>query len=173
MVSEKDLIYQREKLLDKIDTYQLKLFHETFPRNPKKLYKKLKESQQILEENLSKQQLDLVFPPGGKTYSEKFDTTLTCLLINKICHYKHPKITDSTRLRNTRNKIHHHRSIGNITKDIYDKWYREACPPLKRLGCPPYELNKLQINDQMVIDMQESEDIEPSSTSDPGLCMIL
>ena len=191
MVSEKDLIYRRELLLDKVDTYQLKLFHETFPRDPKKLYKKLKQSQPTLKEILNIHQLELVLPRGGNTYSEKFDTTLTCLLINNICHYKQPriqhgepehwdksKIADSIRLRNIRNKIHHHRSIGNITKELYDKWYKEACPPLKRLGCPPYELNNLQIkskiaNDQLVLDMPESEDVEPSPTSDPRWCMIL
>ena len=159
---EKDLIYQREKLLDTIDTTQLEIFHEKFPRDAKKLYNELKKSQKRVNQILNKDQLELVFPRnnGNKTFSNKFDTTLTCNLIRNLCGYDLPstgwdgepkhrdtsKMADSIRLRKIRNKIHHHRCINVITKELYIEWYKMAQPPLKRLGCPYHKLNELELS---------------------------
>ena len=76
-------------LRDKMDFYQLEIFHKHFSRDPATLYAELKTHERDLNKLrgriLNKDQWELIFPASGLTDSKKFDTTLTFVLIRNFC----------------------------------------------------------------------------------------
>ena len=84
-----------QMLKDKIDHYQLEIFHKHFSRDPATLYNELKRHERALDRlrprKLKEDQWQLIFPASGLTDSSKFDTTLTCLLIKNVCRYTIPR----------------------------------------------------------------------------------
>ena len=81
---------------------------------------------------------NLLFPASGLTDSNKFDTSLTCVLIKNLCGYKIPKsgwdkepesddetvIADSVHLRLSRNLFQYSRL--EITRIEYGDIYKRV-----------------------------------------------
>ena len=159
--SQKKIQNQQEKnglkvrtLDEKTDIYLLNIFHKHFSRDPQLLYQELLKRKTKLDELKNKKilkedQYQLLFPSSSKeTFSDKFDTTLTFLLIRTLCDYKKPPtgwdsepkdddvsdIAQAIRLKLERNKSRHGRlSIATAEyKDIYNRRIK----PLLALGCP-------------------------------------
>ena len=85
-----------QMLRSKIEFYQLSIFHKHFSRDPATLYKELKTHEKTLNKLKSKRIVkdshwNLLFPASGLTDSNKFDTSLTCVLIKNLYGYKIPK----------------------------------------------------------------------------------
>ena len=147
-------------LRDKIDFYQLEIFHKHFSRDPATLFAELKKHKTSLKKLrpriLKDDQWKLLFPASGFTDSCKFDTTLTSVLIRNLCGYKIPPtgwdqqpdpsdvtvIADGVRLRLARNRIQHGRL--KTTRREYKVLYQLLEKPFIRLGCPANELNQLR-----------------------------
>ena len=148
-----------QMLKDKIDFYQLEIFHKHFSKDPATLYTELKTHVRTLNKLrgkiLKKDQWELIFPASGLTDSKKFDTTLTFVLIRNLCGYDMPRtgwdqepdpcdtteIADSIRLRLARNRIQHGRL--ELTRQQYRALFRLVEKPLGRIGCPPNDLKQL------------------------------
>ena len=80
--------FKAQLLKDKIDYYQLEIFHKIFSREPATLYNELKRNEnKLVKIKLEDDQRKLIFPASGQTDSSKFDTTLTAKLIKKLCGY--------------------------------------------------------------------------------------
>ena len=108
--SQKKFQNQQEKnglkvrTLDEItDKYLLNIFHKHFPRDPKLLCQELslpknKTKLDDLKNKkiLKKDQYQLLFPSSRETLSQRFDTTLTFLLIRNLCGYKAVSYTHLT-----------------------------------------------------------------------------
>ena len=81
-------------LKDKIDEYQLEIFHRHFSRDPATLFTELKTHDRALNRIrgriLKEDQWELIFLASGLTDSSKFDTTLTFVLIRNLCGYNAP-----------------------------------------------------------------------------------
>ena len=148
--SQKKFQNQQEKnglkvrTLDEItDKYLLDIFHKHFPRDPKLLCQELSlpknktklDDLKNKKKILKKDQYQLLFPSSRETLSERFDTTLTFLLIRNLCGYKKPstgwdiepnvdnlsEIAQAIRLKLERNKSRHGRLpiATSEYKDIY------------------------------------------------------
>ena len=168
--SQKKFQNQQEKnglkvrTLDEItDKYLLNIFHKHFPRDPKLLCQELSlpknktklDDLKNKKKILKKDQYQLLFPSSRETLSERFDTTLTFLLIRNLCGYKEPstgwdtepngdnlsEIAQAIRLKLERNKSRHGRLP--IATSEYKDIYNRRMKPLLELGCPKDELSDL------------------------------
>ena len=170
--AEKKFQSQQEKnglkvrrLVEKTDNAVLILFHKHFSSDPKELYQELLKQKNKLDnlktkKKLKEDQYQLLFPNSQETHSDKFDTTLTFLLIRTLCGYTPPstgwdiepdnndvsEIAQAIRLKLARNISQHSRL--SISTQEYKKLFNLFSKPLLALGqnkddlldlLPPFE----------------------------------
>ena len=136
---------------EKTDISLLDIFHKHFSRTPSDLYQQLSNHKTKLDELKKKKilkldQFELLFPTSKETHSNKFDATLTFLLIRTLCGYEKPstgwdsepkdddvsEIAQAIRLKLLRNQSRHSRL--SISTAEYKVLFNRRMKPLLALG---------------------------------------
>ena len=175
-MAERNHFYTKEKqngirlgvLICDIATEALRnVFHDTFffPRDPKKLFDRLKSFSKDLEKLkrprgkvLSNEEWEILFPPEEETFSEKFDLTLLVVLLRTCGKLQSPRtgwdeIPDEhdrclgasvVRLRKLRNELRAHVTTTDVTKTEFQEKWKKIEPVLLDLGCSRAVLNQVR-----------------------------
>ncbi|XP_078583434.1 uncharacterized protein LOC144866106 [Branchiostoma floridae x Branchiostoma japonicum] len=126
------------------------------------LQEHLENHRQDLYHRLNPDQRKIVYPSGAAKNADKFDITLLCLLLNKLCQTDIPVVGQ---LRQFRNKNYAHISGTALSKGIFDQLWKELSEILLKLG---EAVNTLKENKFLKsrIDQRKVQSVDPKQAKE-------
>jgi len=159
--------FRNQLLVGLVEKKLRNLFHQSFSKDPNKLFDQLKKLETKIKNLHDKKkniinddQYNLLLPTNITTVdSDDFDVTLLCVLIKNICKIKKssPAFKTIATVLRSRNYVNHTSKL-KVSEQDFNRIYSEAEQPLRDLGATQSELD--HVKNVRIIDKRTKEEIE-------------